>query len=499
MKRITLIICLLSLSLLLIQCGKKEARITTSSSEAIKFYEEGVKLAEKFYDEEAIEKFKQAINLDTMFVMAHYYLSRSYESLGILGSAKVSIEKAKHYSGLTTPREWSYVNAWDKMLDQNYVSAIKIYQNIFRDYPNDRHTLFVIGKTFFLMKNYEKAINSMKKLIELEPTYAPAYNQLGYIYKEMGKKEEAIAAFKTYAELAPDEANPYDSLGDMYRAQGDYDNAISEYKKALEAKPDFYTSYRNLGLSYFAAGMYDKAFTTYREFIKTFPEMERKRDAYQDLIHVSIARGQYHQALQFADSALAYSKTSFRKSSTIALKGQIYCIKDDCDEAMKQFNASFTIFPDAIWAREGRGLVFIKQQKYGDAVLEAEKLLSLIEKYGLEMYQSNYNALMGKIAMEQGFYDEAIMYFKDAMKFDVFDHVSNRYPLAKAYYLKKDYEKAVETCQQIIHYNKNHAVTHLLLSKIFTKLNKNELATAEYKKFIEIWKDADPDAPELKI
>ena len=106
---------------------------------------------------------------------------------------------------------------------------------------------------------------------------------------------------------------------------------------------------------------------------------------------------------------------------------------------------------------------------------------------------------MGKIAMAQGFYDEAIMYYKDATKFDIFDRVSNRKLLAEAYFQKGDYGKAIEMCEQIFKYNKNHAHTHLVLAQVYEKLYKGELALSEYKKFLTIWKNADDDIPELKL
>ena len=177
------------LTIILTNCEQKKAAITTSSREALKLYMQGVSLAEKFYDEEAIVKFQEAIKLDSTFVMAHYYLSRSYESLGNLEKARASIEKAKKFSGLSTPLEWNYVNAWDKILDQNYVAVVNILKNVLQEYSNDRHALFVIGKTYFLMKHYEEAINVIKMLVKLEPMYAPGFNQLGYIYKEMGNIE----------------------------------------------------------------------------------------------------------------------------------------------------------------------------------------------------------------------------------------------------------------------------------------------------------------------
>jgi len=93
-------------------------------------------------------------------------------------------------------------------------------------------------------------------------------------------------------------------------------------------------------------------------------------------------------------------------------------------------------------------------------------------------------------------YDEAIMYFKDSM---LLDEASCRYPLATAYFKKGDYQKAIDLCNEFFKYNENHSLAHLLLAQIYEKQGKNELAKDEYKKFLNVWKDADEGLPELRL
>jgi len=83
-----LFICILVLSLT--QCEKEDLKVTTTSPEALQFYNEGVELADKFLTNDAIKKFKAAIELDTTFAMAYYYTSRTYESAGNLSLAKTN-------------------------------------------------------------------------------------------------------------------------------------------------------------------------------------------------------------------------------------------------------------------------------------------------------------------------------------------------------------------------------------------------------------------------
>ena len=490
------VLAILLITLSLLNCEPNTPKVTTSSMEALNLYHEGVELAEKFHDTQAIEKFNAAIALDSTFAMAYYYLSRSYESAGNLAKAKTSLSKAKGCSGMTTLLEWMYINAWDKVLENDFTGAIHKYQEILDKHPKDRHALFVLGKTFRLARNYPESVATLKKLIDKYPDYAPGYNQLGYAYYEMGDYDQATDMFSRYAQFEPDEPNPYDSLGDMYRAQGDYQKAIEQYKKALEVNPDFYTSFRNLGLSYFGAGEYDSAITTYNKYLEMITDRELIRDANADLVEVYLAIGQYNRALETIQKVVDLSETPLRRSWAIAKKGYIYCLKKNFPAALSQLNRSMTIYPEAIWAREWRGLVVLEQNRFDEVLSEAEKMKALIDRYGLKGYQCSYNNLLGRAAMKQGLLDEAIMYFKDSMKLDP---ATCHYPMALAYFKKGDYVRAIELCQQILGKNKNHAQAHLLLAQIYEKQGAAESASAEYKKFLDIWSDADEGLPELVL
>lgn len=487
---------ILFISISFFTCGRDAPKITTSSPEALNQFNEGVALEEKFHEAQAIEKFNAAIQLDSTFATAYYHLSRSYESGGNLARAKESLEKAKKYGFTKTPLEWMYINAWEKVLQNDLAGAIQSYKDILKEYPNDHHTLFVLGKTHRLAKKYPESVVALKTLIERYPNYAPGYNQLGYTYYEMGDYELATELFQKYAEFEPNEPNPYDSLGDMYRAQGDYHHAIVQYKKALEIKPDFYTSLSNLGKSYLSAGKYDSAIVTYNRFLETFKDRELHRNAFADLAEVHIELGQYEKAIEFIDKATELSETPFQKSWAIGKKGYLYYLTNNLPAAMGQLNRSLTIFPDAIWSREWRGLVFLKQEKYDQVFSEAEKMKDLIDRYGLKGYQCSYNNLMGRTAMQQGLYDEAIMYFKDSM---LLDKSSCRYLLATAYFKKGNYAQAAELCNEFFNFNQNHALAHFLLAQVLEKQNKKDLAKNEYQKFLTIWKNADKGVAEVVV
>lgn len=101
------------------------------------------------------------------------------------------------------------------------------------------------GFSHFQNHEYDQAISSYQKAIELEPRSATAYNMLGMAYRfkynqlrnpDLRAKE--IAAFQKAAEIDPKYWVAMINLGTTYYAQGEKDKAAPWFKKALALNPN---------------------------------------------------------------------------------------------------------------------------------------------------------------------------------------------------------------------------------------------------------------------
>ncbi len=151
----------------------------------------------------------------------------------------------------------------------------------------------------FLIEGNQLAIDMLKKSIEIDPNYAPAYNKLGRrihymetfgyqdpiedkrpedyylkalsinselmsalsnlanIYTETNRSEEAVELTKQMLEINPNNAETHFSLGYIYRYAGMNNESISEMEKAIALDPN--PRFRSLGVSYYVIGDYEKA------------------------------------------------------------------------------------------------------------------------------------------------------------------------------------------------------------------------------------------------
>jgi tetratricopeptide (TPR) repeat protein len=71
------------------------------------------------------------------------------------------------------------------------MSRIETLLNFLKDDPKDIFTRYAIGLEYVKLKETQKAVTSFTQVIELDPTYAPAYHQLGLLYVTLRKKDEA--------------------------------------------------------------------------------------------------------------------------------------------------------------------------------------------------------------------------------------------------------------------------------------------------------------------
>ncbi len=98
---------------------------------------------------------------------------------------------------------------------------------------------------------FKQAIDLYGQIIQVLPTFAPAYNGLGLAVKgDVGDEEKAIEYFKLAIHYDPQYAQSYDNLGRIYYERQDFDLAQASFEKALKLDPNLYSSRSSLAWIY---------------------------------------------------------------------------------------------------------------------------------------------------------------------------------------------------------------------------------------------------------
>ena len=146
--------------------------------------------------------------------------------------------------------------------DGNYDKAIESYQKALDVNPDNAEVYSKMGYALeekynngkvignYDKETYRKAIECYQKAIEINPNYAYVYKKLGNIYiKQFNGYDKALECYQKLLELNPKDAYAYSQMGYIYSSMKYFTKATRYYQKAIEIDPDNDASaYYNLGI-----------------------------------------------------------------------------------------------------------------------------------------------------------------------------------------------------------------------------------------------------------
>jgi tetratricopeptide (TPR) repeat protein len=100
--------------------------------------------------------------------------------------------------------------------------------------------LFQQGLVCAEEKEYDRAIASYDKALEIQPDYYKALWYKGNALENLNRYEEAIASYDKSLEFNPNYYYSWNNRGNALRSLQRYEDAIASYDKALEIQPDNY-------------------------------------------------------------------------------------------------------------------------------------------------------------------------------------------------------------------------------------------------------------------
>ena len=118
---------------------------------------------------------------------------------------------------------------WEKALDL-YQRALKI---------NDKYltALMNTGFIYIQMQKWEQAKAIYEKLLSLEPANPFVHSTIAQVYYMLQDYDTAIDHIKIAIKNQPEQANLYFNLGRMYQKNNQVQEAIAAFQKGLEISP----------------------------------------------------------------------------------------------------------------------------------------------------------------------------------------------------------------------------------------------------------------------
>jgi tetratricopeptide (TPR) repeat protein len=440
--------------------GQHLAEVTTDNLEAYRLYSLGLARARNFRLAEAIELYQKAVALDPGFAMAYARIGFTYASTWARPTeGKPYLEKAYTLSDRLTPRDRLFIRGWYAVACQDYEGAERAYRELLSAFPLEAEAYQALGTLILHDRRYDEARRIFERGLAVEPDMPQLYNQLSGAYFELGKNQQAVESAQRYVSLSG-EANAYDSLALAYHRVGQYGKARETFLEAIHRNPGFDLTLFHLGNLYFQLGRYREALGQYREFIR--------------LAQSDIERCRGHLAASW-----------------------VYWKKGDLADAGRE-TAEATRMNGGRTPRESLAI----QADHGGVTLTSDLRRTILSRSASRGGPENQRIpyfVAGYIALRDHQTKEALEHFRVAQGeppvYWFIDPLETC--LADALLELGRFDEAIAEYRRVLSANPNYPMARYRLGIALERTGMRTEARAEFERFLEIWKNADADIPEL--
>ncbi|MBK6604492.1 MAG: tetratricopeptide repeat protein [Leptospiraceae bacterium] len=321
-----------------------------------------------------------------------------------------------------------------EVMDTNPKKALDLFLEALKLEPDYLDALHWIGNQYFVLSQYEKALeyhNKRKKLLEDKRLsnfidYADTLDNIGRIYRSQSKYAEALEYFFKAQRISEDlglgktavYAAIINDIGRIYRSQGKYADALDYFIKAQKireylglGKTEAYADIlRNIGSVYDSQGKYGDALDYYFKAQKISEDIGFGKTAgyaigLNNIGKVYESQGKYAEALEYFFKSnkikenLGLGKTA-AYASTINNIGGIYESQGKYADALDYYfkaqkireylglgkTASYAITLNNI------GSVYYMKREYCKSAEWAKKAVTIQEEVGVPSNRENLNA-----------------------------------------------------------------------------------------------------------
>ncbi|MBR4738972.1 MAG: tetratricopeptide repeat protein [Bacteroidales bacterium] len=168
--------------------------------------------------------------------------------------------------------------------------------------PESNEVQLKMGEVTFYSRDYDRSLKCLTNVTEREPDNRTALFMKGFIYKEMGDTASAVTLFRRVCDLYPDYAPAFEELGVLYATRNN-PLALEYLQTAIRIDPNNTNTRYALAMYHQENGDMEQAEALYRNILDLNPN---SADAWHNLGYIELTHyHDYERAAAYFDSALA--------------------------------------------------------------------------------------------------------------------------------------------------------------------------------------------------
>jgi serine/threonine protein kinase/Flp pilus assembly protein TadD len=493
-------------------------KITTASPEAYKFYSQGriFHMARDF--KSSIALMEKAVAIDPGFAMAYRSMGTAYSNMGFRARADAYRQKAMELKDRISDRErWLIEGTFYQRTERTYDKALESLEKVVQLYPDDPVANNQLGLVHGYLEDYEQSLKYYLVCVGRRGAPYLYFGNAAAAYANLGRYGKAREVLEEFLKTSPESGVAHLALADINTYEGRYDLALVEADKAFALAPSEINIFATLGQAALLKGDFIRAEAEFQKLASAAVKanMPWRRGS---LTIFYASQGKFGKALEQIALATEQARQvgepswlaqfNFFGSFVLGSAGR----SDDALKASEQAyriaaeGENLSLMRNVLW---GKGIAYLGMKATGQAQRTANELKTLVEqsrnKKSIRLYQN----LQARIDIDQGNFANAVENAEAAVaSLPPQSSSSSLYgffydTLAKAYEGKGDLgnaRRAYEALQALtvgrLPSGNLYALSFYRLGMIAEKLGDKAGARANYQKFLELWKDADSSLPE---
>jgi len=495
-------------------------KITTTSPEAYKYYSEARRYHTNYEYRKSIPLMEKAIAIDPGFAMAYRSLAIAYDQFGYYSESKKNRQKAFELSDRVSERE-RYIIQGDfyRYSERTYDKAIETYNKLLQLYPDDRIGNINGAELYMGLEEWDKAIERSGAAIKYKDSSIYPYADIASDYMAKGQYEKATEAQEFYIKTFGDNFNMRQELALIHLCQGEYAPALLEVGKALMLNPGDNDSVLLRGQISLCQGNLSTAEKDFETLLESEAKIVHLRGR-DSLATLCVLQGKFGVAKNHCDLGIDEAKelNQWAYESRFHLYLAYLHLKlGNYEEALKECDKAWAVATVNDFSAHERGciywraMIFLERNQIDRAQQAAVELRSLIEKGLNKKLMRMYRNVEGIIELKRNNLSKAVDDFNEAISllpnqyFVGSEHALYFDCLAQAYYragaldkARKEYEKITLLAVGRVWPGDIYAKAFYMLGKIAEQQGDKARAITNYRKFLDLWKDADAGLPEVE-
>ncbi len=168
-----------------------------------------------------------------------------------------------------------YTSGLTHLRSGNSTDAVEEFEEILDRKPGHVRTLVNLGRAQIALREFEDALNSVDRAIQIDSTDSQAWRVRGRALHSWNEIDGAVSAYEKSIALNPENPYAYNNLGLIYIERSRFGDAVPVLEKAIAQLDNVAFFYNNLGIAYETTGRLAEAAEAFQTAVELDPESEK--------------------------------------------------------------------------------------------------------------------------------------------------------------------------------------------------------------------------------